>query len=59
VCDFGKGFESDDWDGRTGVFINGDKELLASADGDLLEISVDGERFPYYYRLCEKGFRDE
>ena len=55
LSDFGAGFSSEDWDGHTGLFVKDDKEVMASIEDGLLEITVDGERFPYYYQLVEKG----
>jgi hypothetical protein len=55
LSDFGAGFSSEDWDGHTGLFIKDDKELMASVEDNLLEITVDGERFPYYYQMVEKS----
>lgn len=56
LSDFGAGFSSEDWDGHTGLFVKGEKELMASVEDNLLEITVDGEKFPYYYQMVEKAF---
>lgn len=58
LAEFGGKFESDDFDGQTGVFSNGKMEVVAIVEGDLLEVTCDSEKSPRYYRLCSRGFAD-
>lgn len=55
LSDFGKHFESDDWNGQSGVFCNGKLEVVAVVEDSILEITCDGEKTPRYFQLLEKG----